>query len=82
MVDTGVVPFLCCSSLSWLALFLTVSAVCGFSPLQSVPSEPLRLDYRTLAALPSSGLQRGNRAVSGGPGGLGVPVGAQGAGEL
>ncbi|NXD45917.1 SCRIB protein, partial [Copsychus sechellarum] len=31
----------------------------------SVPSEPLRLDYRTLAALPSSGLQRGNRAVSG-----------------
>ncbi|KAJ7399182.1 Protein scribble like protein [Pitangus sulphuratus] len=28
----------------------------------SIPSEPLRLDYRTLAALPSSGLQRGNRA--------------------
>ncbi|XP_037982235.1 protein scribble homolog isoform X4 [Motacilla alba alba] len=28
----------------------------------NVPSEPLRLDYRTLAALPSSGLQRGNRA--------------------
>ncbi|XP_033368394.1 protein scribble homolog isoform X4 [Parus major] len=27
----------------------------------NVPSEPLRLDYRTLAALPSSGLQRGNR---------------------
>ncbi|XP_064364109.1 protein scribble homolog isoform X27 [Dromaius novaehollandiae] len=27
----------------------------------SVTSEPLRLDYRTLAALPSSGLQRGNR---------------------
>lgn len=37
-----------------------------FPPLQNVPSEPLRLDYRTLAALPSSGLQRGNRAVSGG----------------
>ncbi|XP_077046375.1 protein scribble homolog isoform X16 [Agelaius phoeniceus] len=30
---------------------------------KNVPSEPLRLDYRTLAALPSSGLQRGNRAV-------------------
>ncbi|XP_037982365.1 protein scribble homolog isoform X19 [Motacilla alba alba] len=30
----------------------------------NVPSEPLRLDYRTLAALPSSGLQRGNRAAS------------------
>ncbi|XP_064532385.1 protein scribble homolog isoform X17 [Pseudopipra pipra] len=30
----------------------------------SIPSEPLRLDYRTLAALPSSGLQRGNRAAS------------------
>ncbi|XP_041570099.2 protein scribble homolog isoform X14 [Taeniopygia guttata] len=29
---------------------------------ENVPSEPLRLDYRTLAALPSSGLQRGNRA--------------------
>ncbi|XP_068035623.1 protein scribble homolog isoform X4 [Anomalospiza imberbis] len=29
----------------------------------NVPSEPLRLDYRTLAALPSSGLQRGNRAA-------------------
>ncbi|XP_033368397.1 protein scribble homolog isoform X6 [Parus major] len=28
---------------------------------ENVPSEPLRLDYRTLAALPSSGLQRGNR---------------------
>ncbi|XP_065483326.1 protein scribble homolog isoform X2 [Caloenas nicobarica] len=26
-------------------------------------SEPLRLDYRTLAALPSSGLQRGNRSL-------------------
>ncbi|XP_068035630.1 protein scribble homolog isoform X5 [Anomalospiza imberbis] len=30
---------------------------------ENVPSEPLRLDYRTLAALPSSGLQRGNRAA-------------------
>ncbi|XP_064364108.1 protein scribble homolog isoform X26 [Dromaius novaehollandiae] len=30
----------------------------------SVTSEPLRLDYRTLAALPSSGLQRGNRTAS------------------
>ncbi|XP_033368421.1 protein scribble homolog isoform X29 [Parus major] len=30
----------------------------------NVPSEPLRLDYRTLAALPSSGLQRGNRTAS------------------
>ncbi|XP_039404760.1 protein scribble homolog isoform X5 [Corvus cornix cornix] len=28
---------------------------------ENIPSEPLRLDYRTLAALPSSGLQRGNR---------------------
>ncbi|XP_033368428.1 protein scribble homolog isoform X36 [Parus major] len=30
---------------------------------KNVPSEPLRLDYRTLAALPSSGLQRGNRTT-------------------
>ncbi|XP_033368414.1 protein scribble homolog isoform X22 [Parus major] len=30
---------------------------------ENVPSEPLRLDYRTLAALPSSGLQRGNRTA-------------------
>uniref|UniRef100_A0A663LT30 Scribble planar cell polarity protein n=1 Tax=Athene cunicularia TaxID=194338 RepID=A0A663LT30_ATHCN len=30
----------------------------------NITSEPLRLDYRTLAALPSSGLQRGNRTVS------------------
>ncbi|NXN78003.1 SCRIB protein, partial [Bombycilla garrulus] len=30
----------------------------------NVPSEPLRLDYRTLAALPSSGLQRGNRTAA------------------
>ncbi|XP_068035713.1 protein scribble homolog isoform X15 [Anomalospiza imberbis] len=34
---------------------------------KNVPSEPLRLDYRTLAALPSSGLQRGNRAVPAAP---------------
>ncbi|XP_058688307.1 protein scribble homolog isoform X25 [Poecile atricapillus] len=33
----------------------------------NVPSEPLRLDYRTLAALPSSGLQRGNRTVPAAP---------------
>ncbi|XP_074415507.1 protein scribble homolog isoform X16 [Zonotrichia albicollis] len=39
---------------------------------ENVPSEPLRLDYRTLAALPSSGLQRGNRAA---------PVGESGAGN-
>ncbi|XP_064910897.1 protein scribble homolog isoform X15 [Columba livia] len=31
---------------------------------ESATSEPLRLDYRTLAALPSSGLQRGNRSAS------------------
>ncbi|KAK2546191.1 Scrib isoform B [Columba livia] len=31
---------------------------------KSATSEPLRLDYRTLAALPSSGLQRGNRSAS------------------
>ncbi|XP_063252553.1 protein scribble homolog isoform X5 [Prinia subflava] len=37
----------------------------------SVPSEPLRLDYRTLAALPSSGLQRGNRAAPVGEAGTG-----------
>ncbi|KAF4798306.1 hypothetical protein TURU_065478 [Turdus rufiventris] len=37
----------------------------------SVPSEPLRLDYRTLAALPSSGLQRGNRAAPLGESGTG-----------
>ncbi|XP_064910882.1 protein scribble homolog isoform X2 [Columba livia] len=30
---------------------------------ESATSEPLRLDYRTLAALPSSGLQRGNRSL-------------------
>ncbi|XP_063252725.1 protein scribble homolog isoform X7 [Prinia subflava] len=38
---------------------------------KSVPSEPLRLDYRTLAALPSSGLQRGNRAAPVGEAGTG-----------
>ncbi|XP_041876839.1 protein scribble homolog isoform X3 [Corvus kubaryi] len=38
----------------------------------NIPSEPLRLDYRTLAALPSSGLQRGNR---------GAPVGESGTGS-
>ncbi|XP_074754332.1 protein scribble homolog isoform X8 [Athene noctua] len=30
---------------------------------KNITSEPLRLDYRTLAALPSSGLQRGNRTL-------------------
>ncbi|XP_061209862.1 protein scribble homolog isoform X17 [Neopsephotus bourkii] len=30
----------------------------------NITSEPLRLDYRTLAALPSTGLQRVNRAAS------------------
>ncbi|XP_039404771.1 protein scribble homolog isoform X16 [Corvus cornix cornix] len=39
---------------------------------ENIPSEPLRLDYRTLAALPSSGLQRGNR---------GAPVGESGTGN-
>ncbi|XP_039947295.1 protein scribble homolog isoform X15 [Hirundo rustica] len=38
---------------------------------KNVPSEPLRLDYRTLAALPSSGLQRGNRAAPVGESGTG-----------
>ncbi|KAM7069791.1 protein scribble homolog isoform 2-T2 [Acridotheres tristis] len=38
---------------------------------ETVPSEPLRLDYRTLAALPSSGLQRGNRAAPVGESGTG-----------
>ncbi|XP_064910892.1 protein scribble homolog isoform X11 [Columba livia] len=33
----------------------------------SATSEPLRLDYRTLAALPSSGLQRGNRSTPAAP---------------
>ncbi|XP_072707769.1 protein scribble homolog isoform X24 [Ciconia boyciana] len=31
---------------------------------KNITSEPLRLDYRTLAALPSSGLQRVNRTAS------------------
>ncbi|XP_051467316.1 protein scribble homolog isoform X5 [Apus apus] len=31
--------------------------------VENIPSEPLRLDYRTLAALPSTGLQRVNRAL-------------------
>nr|XP_038031174.1 protein scribble homolog isoform X24 [Anas platyrhynchos] len=31
---------------------------------ENITSEPLRLDYRTLAALPSSGLQRVNRTAS------------------
>ncbi|XP_058688305.1 protein scribble homolog isoform X23 [Poecile atricapillus] len=38
---------------------------------KNVPSEPLRLDYRTLAALPSSGLQRGNRTAPMGESGTG-----------
>ncbi|KAM6126057.1 protein scribble homolog isoform 3-T3 [Pterocles gutturalis] len=37
----------------------------------NVPSEPLRLDYRTLAALPSSGLQRVNRTAPAGESGTG-----------
>ncbi|KAM6411057.1 protein scribble homolog isoform 46-T46 [Pluvialis apricaria] len=37
----------------------------------NVTSEPLRLDYRTLAALPSSGLQRVNRTVPAGESGTG-----------
>ncbi|XP_010115114.1 PREDICTED: protein scribble homolog, partial [Chlamydotis macqueenii] len=32
---------------------------------KNITSEPLRLDYRTLAALPSSGLQRVNRTAAG-----------------
>ncbi|XP_053913056.1 protein scribble homolog isoform X18 [Cuculus canorus] len=31
---------------------------------KNASGEPLRLDYRTLAALPSTGLQRGNRSAS------------------
>ncbi|KAM6411059.1 protein scribble homolog isoform 48-T48 [Pluvialis apricaria] len=38
---------------------------------KNVTSEPLRLDYRTLAALPSSGLQRVNRTVPAGESGTG-----------
>ncbi|XP_014801214.1 PREDICTED: protein scribble homolog isoform X14 [Calidris pugnax] len=37
----------------------------------NVTSEPLRLDYRTLAALPSSGLQRVNRTAPAGESGMG-----------
>ncbi|NWU99064.1 SCRIB protein, partial [Upupa epops] len=37
----------------------------------SITSEPLRLDYRTLAALPSSGLQRVNRTAPVGESGMG-----------
>ncbi|XP_014801215.1 PREDICTED: protein scribble homolog isoform X15 [Calidris pugnax] len=38
---------------------------------KNVTSEPLRLDYRTLAALPSSGLQRVNRTAPAGESGMG-----------
>ncbi|XP_065688879.1 protein scribble homolog isoform X18 [Patagioenas fasciata] len=38
---------------------------------KNATSEPLRLDYRTLAALPSSGLQRGNRSAPAGESGAG-----------
>ncbi|KAM6350245.1 protein scribble homolog isoform 15-T15 [Podargus strigoides] len=38
---------------------------------ENATSEPLRLDYRTLAALPSSGLQRVNRTAPGGESGTG-----------
>ncbi|XP_026697141.1 protein scribble homolog isoform X13 [Athene cunicularia] len=38
---------------------------------ENITSEPLRLDYRTLAALPSSGLQRGNRTAPAGESGTG-----------
>ncbi|XP_068017162.1 protein scribble homolog isoform X14 [Melanerpes formicivorus] len=38
---------------------------------ESMTSEPLRLDYRTLAALPSSGLQRVNRSAPAGEAGTG-----------
>ncbi|XP_061209851.1 protein scribble homolog isoform X7 [Neopsephotus bourkii] len=34
---------------------------------ENITSEPLRLDYRTLAALPSTGLQRVNRATPAAP---------------
>ncbi|NXW56355.1 SCRIB protein, partial [Eurystomus gularis] len=39
----------------------------------NVTSEPLRLDYRTLAALPSSGLQKVNRTAPAGECGTGNP---------
>ncbi|XP_074746183.1 protein scribble homolog isoform X19 [Strix uralensis] len=38
---------------------------------ENITSEPLRLDYRTLAALPSSGLQRVNRTAPAGESGTG-----------
>ncbi|XP_075271497.1 protein scribble homolog isoform X29 [Opisthocomus hoazin] len=38
---------------------------------ENITSEPLRLDYRTLAALPSSGLQRVNRNAPAGESGTG-----------
>ncbi|XP_063183827.1 protein scribble homolog isoform X16 [Chroicocephalus ridibundus] len=38
---------------------------------ENATSEPLRLDYRTLAALPSSGLQRVNRTAPAGESGTG-----------
>ncbi|XP_074997030.1 protein scribble homolog isoform X34 [Calonectris borealis] len=38
---------------------------------ENITSEPLRLDYRTLAALPSSGLQRVNRTAPVGESGTG-----------
>ncbi|XP_068252775.1 protein scribble homolog isoform X13 [Nyctibius grandis] len=39
---------------------------------KNTSSEPLRLDYRTLAALPSSGLQRVNRTAPAGESGTGT----------
>ncbi|KAM4684938.1 protein scribble homolog isoform 2-T2 [Amazona ochrocephala] len=38
---------------------------------ENITSEPLRLDYRTLAALPSTGLQRVNRTAPAGDSGTG-----------
>ncbi|XP_030332472.1 protein scribble homolog isoform X3 [Strigops habroptila] len=38
---------------------------------ENITSEPLRLDYRTLAALPSTGLQRVNRTAPAGESGMG-----------
>ncbi|XP_061850564.1 protein scribble homolog isoform X3 [Colius striatus] len=40
---------------------------------ENITSEPLRLDYRTLAALPSSGLQRVSRTAPAGESGTGNP---------
>nr|XP_038031169.1 protein scribble homolog isoform X19 [Anas platyrhynchos] len=39
---------------------------------ENITSEPLRLDYRTLAALPSSGLQRVNRTAPASESGTGI----------